>query len=139
MNSVKQTLKRLHSGEAHMDDHGRHKSGQGGIREAELGSCGALLRQVLFEMPGHEGVLYDSFVKGRGVCECSVIISEHTERLLEDCQSKLGEKFTEAPCGERDLPTIILALQETSMVSSGMMSDSIFSWDKASFLILGLL
>lgn len=79
------------------------------------------------------------FVKGRGMCEHSIINSEHMERLLEDCQSKLGEKFTETSWGERDRPTIILALQETSMVSSGMMSEPIFSWDKANFLILGLL
>lgn len=83
--------------------------------------------------------MYCSFEKGRGTCEHSIIIAEHMERLLEDCQSKLGEKFTETPWGERDLPTIILALQETSMVSSAVMSESIFSWDKANFLILGLL
>lgn len=44
--------------------------------------------------------MYYSFEKGRGTCEHSIIITEHMERLLEDYQSELREKFTETP-GEK--------------------------------------
>lgn len=62
----KQRLARLHSGEAHTDDHRRHESGQGGLGEAELGSYGALLLWSFLKGVGLEGVCTTAWKRGEG-------------------------------------------------------------------------